>query len=285
MDCTRVAAPAAGEPRNGINQQAAYQFWLDDLCDVYLELIKPVIKDESEENKDSRWAAQATLWINLEAGLRLLHPMMPFVTEELWQRLPGRGTLGETETETIMLAKYPECNKDYIDEASEESMDVTMKVIKGCRSLRASYKIVNKTLTHFFVNITGDSNIAAVQAQTSDIVTLGRASKVDINPPADSVPETVGTVIVDESLTLLMDLKGMVDFKVEIKRLQKDLTGAKKPLENLERKMAADGYEQKVPEDLKQANIEKLESQKKVVADIEEAIANFERLLSLEEKS
>ena len=269
----------------GNAQQAAYQLWLDDLCDVYLELIKPVIKDESEENKDNRWAAQATLWISLEAGLRLLHPMMPYVTEELWQRLPGRGSLGETETESIMLAKYPECNKDYVDEASEESMAVTMKAVKGCRSLRASYKIVNKNLTHFFVNITGDSNIAAIQAQTSDIVTLGKASKVDINPPADSIPETVGTIIVDDSLTLLMDLAGMVDFKVEIKRLQKDLNGAKKPLENLERKMAADGYEQKVPDNLKKANIEKLESQKKVVADIEEAIANFERLLSLEEKS
>ena len=268
----------------GNAQDAAYRLWLDDLCAVYLELIKPVIKDESDENKDSRWAAQATLWISIEAGLRLLHPMMPFVTEELWQRLPGRGTLGDAETESIMLAKYPECNNDYKDEASEASMAVAMKVIQGCRSLRASYHIANKDLTHFFVNITGDSDIEAAKAQSSDIETLGKASKVEINAPADSIPETVGTVIVDETLTILMDLAGMVDFKVEIKRLQKDLNGAKKPLESLQRKMAADGYEEKVPEDLKKANLEKLESSKKFVAELEEAIANFERLLSLEEK-
>jgi valyl-tRNA synthetase len=267
--------------RFGDAQQASYQLWLDDLCDIYLELIKPVVYDECDENKDARWAAQATLWITIETGLRLLHPMMPFVTEELWQRLPGRGTLGADESETIMLSSYPECNTSYKNEVAEESMVVTMKVVKACRSLRASYNIVNKQLTHFFVKITGDANIEAATSQTSDIMTLGKASKVDINPAEDTIPQTVGTVIIDDSLTVLMDLAGLVDFQKEIARLRKDLQGAKKPLESLEQKMAADGYQTKVPEDLQQANLEKLESLKKVVSDIDEAIANFERLALL----
>ena len=76
----------------------------------------------------------------------------------------------------------------------------------------------------------------------------------------------------------------VVDFKVEIQRLNKNLKNAKNPLDQLQRKMAADGYEAKVPEALKKSNVEKLDGLKKKVADIEEAIASFERLLSLEEK-
>lgn len=82
---------------------AIYNFWLYHLCDVYLELIKPVMRGSDGEAK---LAAQRTLWIALDQGLRLLHPIMPFVTEELWQRLPGRGTLGESES--IMLSPYPQ---------------------------------------------------------------------------------------------------------------------------------------------------------------------------------
>ena len=92
-----------GNYKFGDAQQASYSFWMNDLCDVYLELIKPVVYDKSEENKDHRWAAQASLWVAIEAGLRILHPMMPFVTEELWQRLPGRATLGDSEPESIIM--------------------------------------------------------------------------------------------------------------------------------------------------------------------------------------
>jgi valyl-tRNA synthetase len=236
--------------------------------------------DTSDENKDARWASQATLWISLETGLRLLHPMMPFVTEELWQRLPGRGTLGESET--IMLAPYPECNNDYKCEEAEEAMATTMNIVKACRALRASYQIQNKVLTHFFVKITAGEELA--MAQTKDIMTLGKGSAVDINPANDAIPESVGAQVVDDTLTVLIDLAGMVDYKVEIQRLNKSLKSAKNPMQQLEQKMAASGYEEKVPEDLKQANVEKIDGLKKKLSDIEEAIANFERLLSLEEK-
>jgi valyl-tRNA synthetase len=267
----------------GDAQQAAYALWIDDLCDIYLELIKPVVYDKSDENKDARWAAQATLWISLETGLRLLHPMMPFVTEELWQRLPGRGTLGADEPDTIMLAKYPTCVEGYKNEEAETSMAITMKIVRACRSLRASYNIAHKVLTHFYVKISGDGT-AAAQAQLDDIVTLARASKVEINLSNESIPETVGTVIIDDQTTVLMDLAGHVDYNVEIARLTKSLNQTVPVLESLKLKMAAAGYEENADEELKLANKEKLDSLEKKVADIREALANFERLAALETK-
>lgn len=262
----------------GDAQYASYYLWISDLCDVYLELVKPVMYDDSEENKDAKWAAQATLWVTLEAGLRLLHPMMPFVTEELWQRLPGRGTLGEPET--IMLAPYPECNADYKNAEVEASMDYTMKVVKACRSLRSSYNIPNKKLTHFFVKISGDGE-QAIQNQMDDIKTLGKASAVGIN--VDDIPKSVGIVVVDETMTVQMDLTGLIDFGTEIKKLEKSLKQTTPALTNLEKKMEAPGYDANVKEELKVANVEKLVGLKKKVADIEAAIENF-KAMELEEK-
>lgn len=265
----------------GDAQQAAYSLWIDDLCDVYLELIKPVVYDKSDANKDSRWAAQATLWSCLEAGLRLLHPMMPFVTEELWQRLPGRGTLGADEPESIMLAQYPEPNDSWKSDSCENSMINTMKVIKACRALRASYNVANKVLTHYYVKVSGPVESSATE-QVDDIKTLGKASAVDFNPAETDIPKTIGTVVVDDQLTVLMNVKGLVDYDVEIKRLRKNLKATVPSIETLERKMASEGYEEKVPEDLKKKNKEKLDALEKKKGDLEEAIANLEQLCLLE---
>ena len=83
---------------------------------------------------------------------------------------------------------------------------------------------------------------------------------------------------------MVLYLKGMVDYEKEIARLNKEMKKAKGPLDQLEKKMAADGYAEKVPENLKKQNVEKQEGLKKKISDIEEAIVNFERLMSLEDK-
>jgi valyl-tRNA synthetase len=260
----------------------AYSYWMNDVCDVFLELIKPVVYDKSDENKDHRWAAQATLWVAIEAGLRTLHPMMPFVTEELWQRLPGRGTLGDSESQTIMLADYPQCISTFRNLEAEESMEITMKIVRACRSLRQQYNIANKVLTHFFVKVASGTAQFAASAQTDDIKTLGKASAVDINPDESSLTKSVGIVVVDESTTVLMDIKGLVDYNAEIKKLEKQLSKTTAPMQQLETKMAAPGYEDNVSEEVKAANNERLDGLKKKAADIEEAIANFKNLAELE---
>lgn len=268
------------EYKFGDAQQAVYSLWLDEICAIFLELSKPVVYDKSDENKDRRWASQATLWVSMEVGLRLLHPMMPFVTEELWQRLPGRGTLGDSEPASIMIAPYPEVNEAFKNEAAEESMSYTMKVVDACRSLRASYHIAHKTETHFFVKVSGPGE-AFIQEQLEDIKTLGRASAVDVNGKES---EIVGTVVVDDSLTVLMDVKGLVDYKVEIARLQKSVKTTVPAIETLQRKMAADGYAEKVPKDLQEANQQKLESLMGKKAELEAAIENLEKLQVLDQK-
>ena len=284
MQCCDKMNAFFADYKFGDAQMASYSYWLDDLCDVYLELIKPVVYDTSEGNAERRWAAQATLWLCLEAGLRILHPMMPFVTEELWQRLPGRGTLGESEKTTIMLMPYPEYTAEYMDKDAEASMETTMAIIKACRSLRAEYNIGNKVPTTFFVKIANDKGAEEAKSQTDDIKTLGKAKTIEVNADDSSIPDSVGIVIIDEEKTVMMDLTGLVDFEAEIKKLTKTLNKTLPVLTSLEKKMNAPGYEQ-AGAALKAANEEKLTGLKKKASDIEAAIANYKRLAELESKA
>mmetsp|Transcript_9283 Transcript_9283/g.16425 ORF Transcript_9283/g.16425 Transcript_9283/m.16425 type:complete len:1095 (-) Transcript_9283:68-3352(-) len=282
MACCETVNDCFTNYKFGDAQQAAYSFWMNDVCDVYLELIKPVVYDTSDENKDNRWVAQAALWIAIEAGLRILHPMMPFVTEELWQRLPGRGTLGDSEPESIMLAKFPECNEAYKNLECEESMETTMNIVRACRSLRQQYNIPNKVLTHYFVKMASGQPEEAAKSQTDDIKTLGKAATVDINLVEEAIPKSVGIVVVDESTTVLMDIKGLVDYAAEIKKLEKQLSKTTGPMEQLETKMTAPGYDENVSDEVKATNSERIDGLKKKAADIEKAILNFKNLDEIE---
>ena len=282
MTCCETVNDSFANYKFGDAQQAAYAYWMNDLCDVYLELIKPVVYNKSDENRDNRWAAQATLWVAIEAGLRILHPMMPFVTEELWQRLPGRGTLGDSEPETIMLAKFPQCIDSYKNLECEESMRTTMNIVRACRSLRQQYSIANMVLVHFFVRTASGQSEDAVKSQSDDIITLGKASRVDINCDEDSIPKSVGIVVIDEATAVLMDIKGLVDYAAEIEKLEKQLAKTIGPMKQLEAKMAAPGYEGNVSDDIKATNTERLEALKKKIADVEEAISKFKILAALE---
>ncbi|KAL7568285.1 hypothetical protein ACA910_022622 [Epithemia clementina (nom. ined.)] len=233
----------------GDAQQAIYSYWIDDLCDTYLELAKPVLYDESGTNKDARYIAQTTLWLALEGGLRLLHPMMPFVTEELWQRMPGRGTGGETEPESIMLARYPEHLGDWKDDTAEASMAETIQIIRACRSLKASYNTPNnKETAVFYLKTKGPTITAAALNQTRDIQTLGKASALYVNATPDSeLPISAGTLIVDDHLTVLLDLNGLVDSEMELTRLEKTLRTTDERLALRKLKMAREGYHENVP--------------------------------------
>lgn len=283
MACCETVNESFANYKFGDAQQAAYAYWMNDVCDVYLELIKPVVYNKSDENRDNRWAAQATLWVAIEAGLRILHPMMPFVTEELWQRLPGRGTLGDSEPQSIMLTKFPECNDAYKNLECEESMRITMNIVRACRSLRQQYNIANMVLAHFFVRTVSGQPEDAVKSQSDDIITLGKASCVDINCDEGSIPKSVGIVVVDEATSVLMDIKGLVDYAAEIEKLEKQLSKTIGPMQQLEARMAAPGYEGNVSNEIKATNTERLDAMKKKIADVEDAITNFRNLAALEE--
>jgi len=261
----------------GVAQQAGYALWINDICDVYLELVKPVVYDTEEANKDKRWAAQACLWNALETGLRLLHPMMPYVTEELWQRLPGRGTLGAEEKQSIMLAKYPEGNSKYENLEVEGAMEGVLEVVKAFRSLKTQYNIKNADKPKCFIKCTDAKEFAGIEKQCDDIETLGKVSAKMVEKGV-VVSESCSVVIVSSSISVYMDLEGVVDYSKEVQKLTKESKKVAFSLLESEKKISADGYAERVPKDVQKKNQEEKQAAENKLAELKAAIAKFEKL-------
>ena len=250
-----------------------YAFWQYDVCDVFIELMKPVMNGTDEVAKS---ATRDTLWTCLDAGLRLLHPFMPFVTEELLQRLPRRAA--ETAP-SIMVADYPAFTDDRTDNAVEESMAVAQEIVKATRSLRAAYNLPPKTKAELFIVTRGDAATDAAKQFAAGIAALATCAKVDILGPDDAVPAGCGVTVINESVSVYLMLKGVVDPAAEIAKLEKKSAQTAKQIADLQKKMEMPGYAEKVPENVRVDNTEKLAKLEAEVATTAAAMEDFKKLI------
>ena len=251
-----------------------YSFFMYDLCDTYLELVKPVCYDTSEANAKRRFAAQATLYTVLEQYLRLCHPIMPFVTEELWQRLPNRTSL--TDTVSIMIARYPAVVDAWNNPASASNMDLVKECINSARSMRTGYNIQNSVKTDYYFKVENLETKAIVESQADDFCTLCKGNFLLAADDAN-VPKGCSAKVVKDDLSILINLTGVVDLSAEVSRLTKDLEKMMPLKESLQRKMESSGYD-KVPDQVKASNVEKLAQYETEIENIKTAMKEFEAM-------
>ena len=235
--------------------------------------MKPVMNGADEAAKK---ATRDTLWTCLDGGLRLLHPFMPFVTEELWQRLPRRAA--ETAP-SIMVADYPAFTDARVDAAVEESMAVVQEIVKATRSLRAAYNLQPKAKAELFVVTRGDVATDAAKRFAEGIATLAGCGRVDVLGPDDEVPPGCGVTVINESVSVYLMLKGVVDPAAEIAKLEKKSSQTKKSIAALQKQMEMPGYEEKVPENVRADNAEKLSKLEAEVASTAAAMEDFKKLI------
>lgn len=253
---------------------ALHSFFLYDLCDLYLELIKPVVGFGSEGvSADRKRVTQATLYTCLEQFMRLTHPIMPFVTEELWQRLPLRSSMNQLES--IMVSAYPDPVAGWTNDEAEKQMEFIKSAVHAARSLRADYKVPNHVQATFYFQTTSDEVRAILESQGDDFCTLSRGSSMTLLANDAPIPRGCCIRVVSDQLSILVDLTGLINLDDEISRLEKDVARLTIQVEQYEKKMGAADYEEKVPENVRVANTEKLQS---YVAELEKtnsAIASF----------
>lgn len=251
-----------------------HSFFLYDVCDLYLELIKPIMYDATEQNKNTKFCAQVTLYTVIEQFLRLCHPFMPFVTEELWQRLPNRKLL--ITSESIMIAKYPQPVANMTNESAEKDMEFIKELIHGARSLRVDYKIANNIKANYYFKADLKENQDIVNNQNDDFCNLAKANFLTYLPADADIPKGCCLKILSEHLTLLVDLTGLIDIDQELTRLSKDKERLVPSIEQYKKKIA--GHSDKIPENVQQQNNEKLVSLEGEYAAVLEAIASFEKM-------
>ncbi|XP_011180482.2 valine--tRNA ligase [Zeugodacus cucurbitae] len=242
---------------------ACYSFWLYDLCDVYLECVKPIFQNGTDEQKA---AARRTLFTCLDLGLRILSPFMPFITEELFQRLPRADTIP-----SISVAAYPD-NVTWHDEKVEKDVEFMQKAARIIRSARSDYNLPNKVKTEAYIVCTDEQPNATLKKYASDLTTIAYCSKLefDTQPPAGCA---ILTVSAQCEVHLL--LKGLIESEKEITKLQKRKEQLDQTVNKLKQAMQAADYATKVPAEVQSANTEKLQQSE---GEVQRIIAAIETL-------
>lgn len=231
---------------------AAYQFWLYELCDVYIEAMKLMTNEY----------AQQTLYTCLDQGLRLLHPFMPFVTEELWQRLPRRPN---DSTPSIMASTYPVFDSSLVFEDANRDFELVFNAIKNGRSLAASYNLQNDI--QFFIRVSSDNEAALFESQLPTIVSLTKNCKgAKVVRTLEEVPPGCGSDLLTPTVVIHVLVRGLVDLDTEIAKCEKKIALAQMALDKILKTVAQPEYKETVPEAARLAYDEKITTYK---ADIE----------------
>eukprot|EP00898_Chlorokybus_atmophyticus_P007302 jgi/Chlat1/7573/Chrsp63S07062 len=255
---------------------SVYAFWQYELCDVYIELMKPLLTGPDVTAKQH---AQAALWTCLDCGLRLLHPIMPFVTEELWQRLPRTETQ-RNATPSICVAEYPKHVDAWVDEDAERVMSIVDSAARATRQLRMAYNVPPKQRVHVSVLCRGGEDLArVVEGAAGDVATLAGCARVDVLKEGESAPPGSAVGIVDDAMSVYLHLRGVVDPATELDKLRKREEETRKSANVLEKKMNATGYVDKVPHAVQDDNRAKAAKLQAELDSIAEAAEAFHKLL------
>ena len=202
--------------------QILYHFFWDDFCDWYIELSKAEVTAEQESA--ARTEARMRLLTVLEQALRLLHPFMPYITEELWQRLPGEKQLHAVYAgaePTVMLTAYPQGAAELIDEAAESEMQAIIELISRVRNIRSEMNIKPGERIPVMVG-SPDENLRKVFSAARDQISrLVRASDVSVTERLDA-PKASARAVLTGGAELAVPLEGLIDFEQERRRLQRE---------------------------------------------------------------
>jgi valyl-tRNA synthetase len=243
--------------------QTIYHFFWDDFCDWYIELTKSEIT--AEEASTNRTEVRTRLLSVLEQSLRLLHPFMPYITEELWQTLPGvNGALlhpaYEGATPSIMLTAYPEGQAALIDETAEWEMQAVIDLITRVRNIRSEMNIKPGERVTLLIGSPDEKLRAVFHANSAQISRLARAAEVSINEKLEA-PRASARAVLIGGAEVAVPLEGLIDFEQERQRLTKEKDKLSAEAAKLEAQLANPQFAERAP-------AEKVEEVRARIADI-----------------
>ena len=242
----------------GVAAQKIYDFIWDDYCDWYIELTKTRLQGEDE---DSKVRAQQVLCHVLTQMLKLLHPFLPFITEEIWQALPHEGDF-------LMLSDWPVADAALDFPEEEKAMELIMDAIRGVRTRRSEMNVPPSKKAHLTV-ATGERDIFVLGVPF--LKKLAYASEVTFAQPG-TAPEAGSVTVVTHAAQISMPLAELVDLEKEKARMEKELKKNSDELQKLNTKLANPGFVNKAPEHVVKAEQERAVKLTELVAKLEEQL-------------
>jgi len=251
----------------GIALQKVYEFIWEEFCDWYIELVKPRLYDkESKGRKEAQYVLNKVLC----GSMKLLHPFMPFVTEEIYKNLWN-------DDESIMISQWPIFGEDSVFKAEEDAMEFIMKAIRGIRNARAEMNVPPSRKARIIIVSNEPSIRQNVADSESYFVKLANASEVEIKKEEIDIPKGAVAVVLDGA-TIFMPLTDLLDIEKETARLEGEAANLRKEIARAEGKLKNENFVKKAPANLVEAEKEKLE---KFSAMLRETEHRMEELKSI----
>ncbi|UKV16488.1 valine--tRNA ligase [Thalassospiraceae bacterium SW-3-3] len=245
----------------------AYQFVWGTFCDWYLELAKPVLMGQDEEAKAEIRAV--TAWV-LDQILLILHPIMPYITEELWEKsADNRATL-------LMSQAYPKFNDTLIDRAAEDEIDLAIRLIGNIRGVRSEMNVPPAAEVPIYLVDASDAMKAAVSAQEAQVKRLARVAAVEFKGQGDVATIAKGAIqTVVDGVTVFVSVADFIDVAAEKSRLEKEIDGKNKYIKGQEGKLSNESFVSRAPEHIVATEKAKLEEARDTLAKLQEAHARI----------
>ncbi|MBG6178655.1 valyl-tRNA synthetase [Labrenzia sp. EL_208] len=258
--CTAEVTAALEDYRFNDAAGAVYRFTWNTFCDWFLELAKPVFNGDDEAAKAETRATAA--WA-IDEILKVLHPFMPFLTEELWERL---GDEGASADGLIMLTAWPvECVSDA---AAADEINWLVKLISEIRSVRAEMNVPAGAKVAIVINGANDKTKSRLKTHESAILRLARAESVQL---ADAAPSGSAQIIVGET-TVCLPLAGVIDLGAEKARLEKEVGKLDGEISKIEKKLSNPKFVEKAPEEVVNGEREKIADSREKRAKVQVAL-------------
>lgn len=284
----REVTEALDQFRFDVASHAAYEFIWNEYCDWYLELSKPVLYSDDYSEAEKR-GTRRTLVRVLEAILRLAHPFMPFITEEIWQKVaPLAGKTPATdaskapaedtgiENTTIMLQPYPHPEQDKVDEQAEQDIEWIKAVITAIRNIRGEMRIPPSRTLDVYLHNGKDEDQRRLQANHNFLCRLAKLDSISWLNADDSAPASATSLVGD--MEILVPMAGLIDKDAEIDRLTKEVDKLRKEVGRAEGKLKNPAFVDKAPEAVVTKEKAKLDDYRSQLARLEDQLEKIKYL-------
>jgi len=240
--------------------KVAYEFFRGNFCDWYVEIAKTRVYGQEGSDKT---VAQYVLKTVLDKGLRMLHPFMPFITEEIWQKLG-------LDEETIMLSEFPTENKKYVDLAAEKEFDYLKEIVNAIRNIRGEANVSPAKKIEVIFKIVNDGEKEILEHNAKILDKLANVEKYEFNT---EIPALVGFKLV-ETAEIYVPLADLIDKEKEIAKLEKDIQKTQKELDRVLGKLSNEKFLSKAPKEV-------IDKENGIKEELENKIAKFKESIKL----
>ncbi|PCG19604.1 valine--tRNA ligase [Brachyspira sp. G79] len=244
--------------------QTIYKFYWNEFCDWYIEISKFDLKDESKKEKTI-----AVLLYVLEESMAMIHPFMPFITEEIYSNLPKHNI----DSKALMIREYPKANSKYIFEDIEKDFNLIQDIVSGIRNSRSSFNLPPNKKLDVIIRYTSDYFKNTTESYKDIISSLSLAESLNIVSSKDTQRNKGSFVKVFEGGEVNVNLVGIIDLEAEKKRLEKEASKYKKDLEAVNKKLSNENF-------INKAKQEAIDTENRKKKEFEDKLKGIEEVLS-----